>query len=107
MVCDLTYFVITRNIIFAGVRDDKGKSPLDRAVENVYYTEGCPEVAHYLMSHGFDSDEKTLTKLLCGACRCGKLAIVKELVEEHKLDPKSEPLDIIVDYMYVLSGAVV
>ena len=96
MVCNSTYPVIT-HIKFAGVRDDKGKSPLDRAMENVYYTEGCPEVAHYLMSHGFDSDEETLAKLLCGACWWGKLAMVKELVEEHKLDPKSEPLDIIVN----------
>ena len=73
------------------MRDDNGKSPLDRAMERVYYTEGCPEVAHYLMSHGFVGDIETLAKLLCGACRWGKLAIVKDLVEQHKLDPKSEP----------------
>ena len=74
------------------MRDDKGKSPLDRAMEDMYFTEGCSEVAHYLMSHGFDSDKETLTKLLCGACRWRKLAMIKELVEQHKLDPKSEPL---------------
>ena len=75
---------------FADVRDEEGKSPLDITMENMYI-EGCPEVAHYLMSHGSsDSDEKTLTKLLSGACRRGKLDIVKELVEQQKLDPKSE-----------------
>ena len=78
---------------FAGVRDDEGKSPLDRAMENVYDTDGCAEVAHYLMSHGCDSDEKTRIKLLCGACRRGKLDVVKELVKQHNLDPKSESLD--------------
>ena len=75
---------------FAGVRDDERKSPLDRTMEGVYYDEGCPEVAHYLMSCGCCSDEKTLTELLCGACRRGKLSIVKELVEQHNLDPNSE-----------------
>ena len=86
-------------LLFAGVRDDNGKSPLDLAMERVYYSEGFLEVAHYLMSHGFDSDKETLAKLLCGACLWGKLAIVKDLVEQHKLDPKSESLDIIVCYL--------
>ena len=58
-------------------------------MENVY-AEGCPEVAHYLMSHGWNSDEKILTELLCGACRRGNLRIVKELVEQYQLNPNSE-----------------
>ena len=91
MVCNSIHSVTT----LAGVRDDKGKSPLDRAMENVFSTKGCPEVAHYLMSHGFDSDKETIAKLLCGACQWGKLAIVKDLVKQHKLNPKSEKLDII------------
>ena len=72
------------------MRDDEGKSPLDRAMEDVYYTEGCAEVAHYLLTHGCDSDEEMLKELLCGACRGGKLSLVKELVEKYKLDPNSE-----------------
>ena len=87
MVCNSIHSVTT----FAGVSDDKGRSPLDRAMENVFSSKGCLGVAQYLMSHGFDSDKETLAKLLCGACRWGKLAIVKDLVEQHKLDPKSEP----------------
>ena len=59
-------------------------------MKDVYDTEGCPEVAHYLMSCGCDSDEKTLAELLCGACKRGKLSIVKDLVEQHKIDPNSE-----------------
>ena len=89
MVCDSTHSVIvTHNL--AGVRNDDGESPLDLAMEDVYDTEGCPEVVHYLMSHGCDRDEKTLVELLCGACRRGKKSIVKYLVEQHKLDPSSE-----------------
>ena len=87
-MCDSTKFAITHK--FAGVRDDKGKSPLDRAMEDVYETEGSPEVAYYLMSCGCDRDEETLADLLCGACQRSKLSIVKDLVEQHKLDPNSE-----------------
>ena len=72
------------------MRDDKGMLPLERAMENVYTNKGCPEVAHYLMRHGCDSNKKTITELLCGACTRGKLNIVKDLVEQHKLDPNSE-----------------
>ena len=58
-------------------------------MENAY-NKGCPEVAHYLMRHGCDGDKKTRIKLLCGACRRGKLDIVKDLVEQQTLDPRSE-----------------
>ena len=71
------------------MRDDEGKSPLNRVIENVH-SEGFPEVAHYLMNFGCDIDGEILTKLLLGACRRGKLDIVKELVDRHKLDPNSE-----------------
>ena len=60
---------------------------------NVYDTKGCPEVAHYLMSWSGDSSEETRIKLLCGACRRGKLDIVKDLIEQHNLDPNSEALN--------------
>ena len=41
----------------------------------------------YLINHGA-CDDKDKAKLLCKACELNKLDIVKELVEEHKLDPK-------------------
>ncbi len=41
------------------------------------------------MSRGCGSDEDK-AKLLCGACQWGKLGVVKELVEEHQVDPTSE-----------------
>ena len=72
------------------LKDEEGKSPLDRVMDNVYYTKGCPEVAYYLMSHGCDSDKEMITKLLCGACRRGKLNVVKDLVVQHNVDPNSE-----------------
>ena len=69
------------------MRDDEGQSPLDKAVVGVY--EDCVDVALYLMSRGCGGDEDK-AKLLCRACRSGKLGVVKELVEQHKVDPKSE-----------------
>ncbi len=70
------------------MRDDEGRSPLDKALEDLD-DDGCMDVALYLMSRGCGGDEDK-AKLLCEACRWGKLDVVKELVEQHKLDPKSE-----------------
>ncbi len=71
------------------VRDAKGQSPLDIALYNLYGND-CVDVALYLMSRGCASGDEDKAKLLCGACRWGKLSAVKELVEQHKVDPKSE-----------------
>ena len=82
---------------FAGVRDNEGDSPLDITMKNIYIgmdngdDEGHPELAYYLLSHDTDNEEAQ-TKLLFIACGIDKLNIVKGLVEEHKLDPKSELL---------------
>ncbi len=67
------------------MRDDEGQSPLDIALDD----DGCVDVALYLMSRGCGGDEDK-ANLLCGACRRGKLGAVKELVEQHNVDPKSE-----------------
>ncbi len=72
------------------MRDDKGQSPLDIALEKWYEVgEGCVDVALYLMSRGCGSDEDK-AKLLCAACHYGNLGVVKGLVELHTVDPKSE-----------------
>ena len=47
------------------------------------------DVALYLINHGC-GDDRDKAKLLCKACRWDRLDIVKELVEEHKLDPKGK-----------------
>ncbi len=73
--------------MYTDVRNDKGQSPLGIAL--VYLYEGCMDVALYLMSLGCGGDEDN-AKLLCAACRCGKLGVVEELVEQNKVDPKSE-----------------
>ncbi len=69
------------------MRDDEGQSPLDIAVGGVY--EVCMDVALYLMNRGCGGDEDK-AKLLCRACWCGRLGVVKELAEQHKVDPKSK-----------------
>lgn len=48
--------------------------------------EGCVDVAHYLINRGCGGNLERVT-LLAGACYCGKLDIIKELVELHKVDP--------------------
>ncbi len=66
------------------MRYDKGQSPLDIALKD-----DCVDVALYLISRGCGGDEDK-AKLLCEACQWGKLDVVKELVEQYKVDPKSE-----------------
>ncbi len=72
------------------MRDDEGRSPLDIALENLDDYDDCVDVALYLMSRGCACGDEDKAKLLCGACLYGKLDVVKELVQQHKVDPKSE-----------------
>ena len=71
------------------MRDDNGQSLLDCALERVYKHEDYVDTAHYLISRGCGGD-KERGRLLYGACHHGKLNMVKELVEQHKVDPNSE-----------------
>ena len=50
---------------------------------------GSVDVALYLINHGA-GDDKDKAKLLCRACQLDRLDIVKEFVEEHKLDPNGK-----------------
>ena len=72
------------------MRDDEGQSPLDKALEEWYKYDGCVDVAHYLMSRGCACGDEDKAELLCAACYHGNMGVVKELVEQHKVDPKSE-----------------
>ena len=67
------------------MRDDKGQSPLDKALYD--YDDGCVDVAHYLMSRGCACGDEDKARLLRAACYHGNLGVVKELVEQHKVDP--------------------
>ena len=71
------------------MRDDKGQSPLDKALKDDV-VEYCMDVALYLMSRGCACGDKDKAELLCVACYHGNMGVVKELVEQHKVDPKSE-----------------
>ncbi len=64
---------------------------------NMYDEDAGFDVAVYLVNRGCGSDEK----LLCAACKHGKLDVVKELVEQHQVDPNSE---IIVALLYRIAG---
>ena len=69
-----------------GVQDD-GKSPLDKALDEGY-PKHC-DVALYLINNGYGNEEDK-AKLLCKGCSTGKLDVIKELVEQHKVDPNGE-----------------
>ncbi len=71
------------------MRDGEGESPLDRALEDLHY-EDCMDVALYLMSRGCACGDEDKARLLCVACDHGKLGVVKELVEQYKVDPSSK-----------------
>ena len=47
------------------------------------------DISLYLINHGC-GDDKDKTKLLCKASQQNRLDIVKELVEDHGLDPKGK-----------------
>ena len=70
------------------MRNYEGESPLDRALEDL--DEDCVDVALYLMSRGCACDDEDKAWLLCAACDLGKLGVVKELVEQYKVDPSSK-----------------
>ena len=74
--------------MIAGVRDDKGRSPLD-----VVLDEGSRDSGHiglYLVKHHGCGDEQDKVKLLCKACQRRNLNVVKQLVQQHNLDPNGE-----------------
>ena len=66
------------------------KLPLNKAIENLTWKGGCVDVALYLMSHGCPGSNEDRIKLLCGACKHGKLDVVKELVEQHHIVPSGK-----------------
>ncbi len=85
------------------MKDDKGQSPLDVALEEWYHEDnGCMNVALYLMSRGCACGDEDKAKLLCAACSNGNLGVVKELVEQHKIDPKSEDDNVLCFYKWPL-----
>ena len=77
-------------MLTAGVQDDERQSLLDITLENIFTdADDFLNTALYLVTHGYGGDEDKV-KVLHKACYCGKLDVVKELVEQHKVDPNGE-----------------
>ena len=75
-----------------GVRDGQGRSLVDMTLTNMYKYDDpdCGlNIALYLTNHGV-VDEQDKARLLCKACEWGNLDVVKELVEQHNVDPNGE-----------------
>ena len=70
-------------LLVLGLNNDVGQTPLDVALSH-WFIRGI-DVAFYLVKRGCGRREDK-GKLLCAACQCGRLDIVKELVEQHNLD---------------------
>ena len=86
-------------VFTADVRDNEGQSPLDRALENVYDCEGCVYVSLLLINKGCGIVGKK-AELLYAAFFHGKLDVVQELVEQHKVDPSECVLMITLPLQY-------
>ena len=80
----------------AGVRDNNGRSPLDSALDGNDLLGSFVDIALYMINHGYGGAEDR-NKLMTRACEKGKLDVVKELVEQHKVDPNGE-----FSYVYTL-----
>ncbi|XP_064382898.1 ankyrin repeat domain-containing protein 7-like [Halichondria panicea] len=84
---DVIQYLVEELKMDVDVRDAEGKSPMDRAVLGVY--DSCVNVALYLMSRGYACSDEDKANLLCGVCWTGRLDMVEELVEHHKVDPEN------------------
>ena len=62
------------------------RSPLERALEEDDDGDSLDSCL-YLINNGCGSD-KDKVELMCKACQWGRLDVVKELVEHHKVYPK-------------------
>ena len=72
----------------AGVHDGTGRSPLDMALDKGSVDNG--DVGIYLIKHHGCGNKQDKAKMLCKACRRGNLDFVKELVEQHNVDPNGK-----------------
>ena len=61
------------------------------------------DIGLYLVKHHGCGDEQDKVKLLCKACKWGNLNVVRELVEQHNVDPNGEYIPHVssFDLMYV------
>ena len=69
------------------MRYDEGQSPLDIALDCEDENGPHFDISVYLIAHGY-GDDKERANVLAKACLWGRLDVVKELVEQHKIDPK-------------------
>ena len=74
---------------YSDLKDDEGETPLDKVMGFTYLDQHkeLVDLALSLINRGCGS-EKDKGNLLCVACCMSKLDIVKELVEQHKVEPK-------------------
>ena len=88
----LVYIFVT-----LGLKNDNRKSLLDIALDNVYKSDDCVDISLYLLHQGC-GDRDEIIEVFCEACRCGKLKVVNELIDNYQVDPNSK-LSVFVAYL--------
>ena len=73
----------------ADIRDSNGRSPLDLALSSFGPGNDPLDLPLYLINSGYGGIEKK-TELLFRGCYYGQLDVVKEMVEQHNVDPKGD-----------------
>ena len=75
--------------------DGQGCSLVDTTLTNLYEYDDPDRglnTALFLINHGVDNQQDK-ANVLCDACERGNLDVVKELVEQHNVDPNGEYYD--------------
>ena len=81
--------VLHINVIVADIRDSNGRSSLDLALNSFGPRDDLLDLPLYLINSGYGDMEKK-AELLFRGCYYGKLDVVKEMVEQHNVDPKGD-----------------
>ena len=80
--------------VFTAAEDNKGQTAIDYAVGNHHGKQTpvkeCIDVALYLMNNFGCGGTEQKRRLLFEACKHGRLDAVKEMVEQHSINPIGE-----------------
>ena len=72
------------------LKDNEGETPLDKVMAKYpFEDESLINLAYSLVKRGCGC-EKDKGNLLCAGCYWYELDMVKDLVEQHKVDPRGE-----------------
>ena len=77
-------------MFMVGLSNEKQQPLLDTTLERIKDEHYCIDVVIYLMNCGCTCSYTDMINLLFGVCAHGKLNVVKDLVEHHKVNPQGQ-----------------